>query len=192
MTRPRPKPESLLALLKSNRNAITVYGALRWLSGEKRQINTSRAAITEITRLHRSTITKAVTALHDGGWICRCRGHATNRRWYRITFASEEFFPCNGKTVPSARKKSSILRAGKPIPSAMSKDGENHPKRAKRLRRKNRPNSLEGVGASYGPAPSPTGGAERTPTQGALQHPENTECGGPAIPIAEILELTND
>ena len=187
------QPSPLLELLHADRNAITAYVALRLLAGGSRQVNTTRARITEVCGLHRNRITTAITALHEGGWIIRRRGHAPNRRWYRITFKSEGLFPWAAKTYPRARKNTRSPRAVKSDPSAASKVRENVPKRAKRLSRENGPNSLEGVGASYSPAPAPTGGAERTPTQGAFQHQETTDSdgGGPTRPITEILGLGN-
>ena len=193
MTRKRrhPAPWPLDKLLAADRSAGTVFLALVALAGGKRQVNCTRARITEVTRLHRSTITKAITALHDALWITRRRGHAVNRRWYRITLNVESAFPWTVKSGLRARRKPVAPRAVKTVPSAGSKEHENRPKRARRLGRENRPNSLEGVGDALQPSPLvPTGAGTAGIAQHAAQDTvRKQECDGPLIPIADALGL---
>lgn len=73
-------------LLAANRNTMTVYAALRWQSGEHRQLNTTRDRIAKVCGLHRETITDAIQALNQSGWVSVSYGRQGNRTWYRLTF----------------------------------------------------------------------------------------------------------
>lgn len=150
MPRGRTKsPIPLPDLLLLNRNAATVYAALRYLAGDKRQLRITRRRITEVCSLSKDVVTAAVTALHDGRWIVRRRGMMPGRRWYRITFPNVVTFPWAAKT--SLRKK----------PDAKTQAGKNRSKRARPLNQKNRSNPLGGIGQSPDARPSlPVGRAE--------------------------------
>lgn len=162
MTRIATLPE----LIAMNRNAATVYVALRWLACGKRQVCTTRAAITKVCGLHREGITAAMSALHDCGWIDKSYGTAKNRKWYRVTFGSKnDFFP---KAVKTGLREKSWTR-------------KNRPKGRSRLGRFSRLNSLERVGASLkAPAPLPMGrGGQGSPTTGNITAaPATEEVGG--------------
>lgn len=92
---PLPLPE----LLAMNRNAVTVYAALRSLAGERRQLFTTRRTIRELCGLSEDTISGAMTALGKAGWMCVNYGRQGRRTWYRLTFPVPGFFP-----VPAKRR----------------------------------------------------------------------------------------
>ena len=80
-------------LIKRYQPAFLVYGALRFLAGKKCYFSPTREQIRAVCGLHKDTITKGVTVLHEAGWIYRSYGREGLRRWYRITLPSPNFFP---------------------------------------------------------------------------------------------------
>ena len=76
-TRTTHAPWPLQALLERNRNAAAVYLALRWLAKGKKQVGTSREHIHRVTGFYKDTITVAMAALRDAGWI----GLSLDRQW---------------------------------------------------------------------------------------------------------------
>lgn len=80
-------------LLDANRNAITVFGALLWLAEGKRQVNPTRAKIRDVCHLSEDTISKAIGALKEGGWIILSKGWSGHVSWYRITLPEGCFLP---------------------------------------------------------------------------------------------------
>ena len=118
-------------LLEKNRNAMTVYSTLRWLAGDRRQLNTTRARINEVCGLHIQTISKAISALNESRWITLNYGRHQNRCWYRFTFPCERFFPlctektCTGKGSEGRNKRT---QRGRPLctkkTSALSKESK--------------------------------------------------------------------
>lgn len=142
-------PWPLPKLLAKNRNALTVYGVLRWLANDRRQLNTTRARITAVCGLHEDTISAAVAALGDAGWVSVGYGRQGNRTWYRLTFPVAGFFPVAGKTRH---------REG-------SGGQKNRPQGTARCGRKNRPPVRKYRGASppppAAPAASPPPGEEK-------------------------------
>ena len=98
-------------LIAADRNALTVYSALRWLAGDSRKLGTSRKRIRSAIGLSEKRITTAIHALKDAGWIRLHYGRATHRMWYRISFPKDAFFPVSRKTparkAPSRDKKAS-------------------------------------------------------------------------------------
>src|SRR5262249_23490665 len=101
MKRARPWP--LDKLLVANRNAGTVYSALRWLAGDARRLSTTRKRIAAICGLYRDKITAAMHALSDAAWLALNYGRNGNRAWYRISFPEAGFFPVSVKTRHSKR-----------------------------------------------------------------------------------------
>ena len=99
------KPWPLDSLLKANRNAAGVYLALRWLAGKKRCLATTRRRIAEICPMHEDTISKAMRALADAGWIVLNYGRAGGKQWYRVSFPAtkQQIFP--GAVETGHRKK---------------------------------------------------------------------------------------
>jgi len=92
-----PVPASLPDLLRLNRNAITVYAALRWMAGAKRQLGTGRKRIRGVCGLCAETITDAMTGLKEAGWIILNYGRKGNHTWYRITFPFDGLLPGKDK-----------------------------------------------------------------------------------------------
>ena len=127
----KPKPWTLPRVLAANRAAAAVYLAVLWLAGERRQVCTTRARIAEVCGLYRDTITNALKALDDGGWVRVRYGRAAGKRWYRLTLPKLPPFPWAAKT----RSREA------------SKTGKNPLKGTPRLSGKNPPYSLERVGA---------------------------------------------
>ena len=84
-------------LIAADRNALTVYSALRWLARDSRKLGTSRKRIRSAIGLSEKRITTAVHALKDAGWIRLHYGRATNRMWYRVSFPKDDFFPVRRK-----------------------------------------------------------------------------------------------
>jgi len=97
-------PKSLPDLLKMNRNALTVYGSLRWLSNERRQLNTTRRRIADVCHLSEKRITDAMQALHDGGWVSVNYGRQGIKTWYRLSFPVGRFSPVVRKTTHRERR----------------------------------------------------------------------------------------
>lgn len=87
-----------------NRNALTVYAVLRWLSGSKRQLSTTRARIAAECGLHKETISAAMQSLRAGRWLSLRYGRYGSKSWYRITFPGTGFFPLSA-SIPCGRKK---------------------------------------------------------------------------------------
>jgi hypothetical protein len=97
------KPTRLLA---TNRNAMTVYGSLLWIAEERRQLNTTRRAISKVCGLHEETITQAMTALNESGWVTVNYGRQGAKTWYRLSFPVPSFFPVPGKNPHREGSKS--------------------------------------------------------------------------------------
>ena len=95
----RRAPWPLPKLLAESRNALTVYGALRWLAGDARQLFTTRRKVRDVCGLAEDTISEAMTALDKAGWVRVGYGRQGNRTWYRLTFPVPGFFP-----VPAKRR----------------------------------------------------------------------------------------
>ena len=117
----KPTPWPVPELLQHNRNAALLYLALRWLAGDSRQLNTTRAGIADVCGLHRETITKAMNTLHEAGWVVRNRGHAKGRRWYRITFPSKTLFPWAVETGSNNVGSTRALRPVRPAQGRRAK-----------------------------------------------------------------------
>jgi len=149
------RPWPLPRLLAANHNTITVYAALRWLSGEKRQLNTTRQRIAEVCGLHEDTITAAIRTLADAHWIALNYGRAGHRIWYRLSFPVAGFFPVAVQTG---------LRDG-------SSGGQNRPQGTVPCGRSNRPHPLKGIGAVPAAAPSPLSGGASAPAPNLREHP---------------------
>ena len=104
MTRRRsPVPWSLGRLLEADRNALTVYGSLRWLSGSSRRLCCTRGRIKNVCNLHKDTITKAMKALNESRWVIVNYGRERNRIWYRLSFPTTDFFSVAEKSGPRAK-----------------------------------------------------------------------------------------
>ena len=174
MSRPRRRhPWALPKLLAGNRNALTVYGTLRWLSGESRRYATTRQRIADVCGLSLRSIGEAVQALDEAGWLTVNYGRQGLKSWYRLTFPVVGFFPVVRKTYHSK-------------PKSVSK---NIPQQTVCCGTKNIPHTLKGIGACTAPPLTPTGGAACTP---ALVPPVPSDSdAGPVRPIVEILGLNN-
>jgi hypothetical protein len=98
------RPKSLPDLLKMNRNAGTVYLALRSLSGERRQLNTTRQRITNLIHLSEKRISQAMQALDECGWVKVNYGRQGIKSWYRLSFPVGDFLPVVTKTTYRGRK----------------------------------------------------------------------------------------
>ena len=99
---------TLPELMEMNRNAATVYLALRWLANDGRQLNTTRPRIAEVCGLSLRLISRAVHALRDSGWIRMSRGWQQKpplRAWYRVSFPAQDLFPVGRKTTHKGRKR---------------------------------------------------------------------------------------
>ncbi len=133
------KAWKLPRLMMANRNAMTVYAALRWLAGDKRQWNGTRARISAVCRIRDlDTISAAVGALADARWIALNYDRDGRRQWYRITFPVPDFFP-----VPeNIRHRDARLNRKNPAQGTV------------RCTRKNRAHSHKGVGAVPDHAPA--------------------------------------
>ena len=93
-------PWTLAQLSAANRSAVVIYAALRWLSGDKRQLNTTRRKIAAITGMHKDTITKAIGTLREAGWVTGGIGSDGRWRWYQLSFPQKSFFPRAAETGP--------------------------------------------------------------------------------------------
>lgn len=102
MNKARPLPE----LLKLNRNAATVYMALRWIAGERRQLNITRDKIRAVCGLHIRRISEAMAALDECGWVVVNYGRHGIKTWYRLSFPVGQIFPVCMKTAHRERKVS--------------------------------------------------------------------------------------
>lgn len=174
MTRPRRStPWAIPKLLAANRNALTVYAVLRFLAGDSRRYSTTRQRIADVCGLSLRAIGFAVQALNEAGWLTLNYGRQGIKTWYRLTFPVVGFLPVVRKTYHSKRKSVS----------------KNIPQQTVCCGTKNIPHPRKGVGATR-PAPTPTGGAERTP---ALVPPvPNDSDAGPVRPISEWLAETRN
>ena len=141
------KPTPLPELLERNRNAATVYLALRCLSGERRRLSTTRARIAALCWLSPKRISEAMTALDECGWVAVNYGRAGIKRWYRLTFPMGHFLPMVTKTTLSKCKVGV----------------KNDPKQTVCYGDKNDPLSLKRD--SDAPTPSPIGSAGRSPVE---------------------------
>lgn len=185
-----PPPLPLTDLIKKYRLAFVVYGVLREMAGSKRQLNRTRRKLAERCGMDKKTISRAVSVLHDAGWIIREYGSRPeqNRKWYRITLAFDEFLPLvsatshscvnssakspqaaadgadgNGQTAPQA---TSPPKTHATDPSAVTSDPSNGSKGCAPLDPSDGSNSLERVVGGGPPSAPPTlrcGLAEGTP-----------------------------
>lgn len=161
-------PDELLA---ANRNAMTVYGVLRWLSGERRQLATTRKSIRGVCRLSEDTISEAMTALDSAGWVSVGYGREGVRTWYRLTFPVADFFPVPAKGRHRKGKVSRKKAAQRASPCTGKKA-------APSLRK----------GAACADAPSaPHGASVPAPGQGEDRDPiDGPAPGEPIIKIADL------
>ena len=143
----KPKPWTLPRVLAANRAAAAVYLAVLWLAGERRQVCTTRARIKAVCGLCPETITGAVQALNDAGWIKLAYGRAAGKRWYRLTLPKLPPFPWAEKTRSREPKLPPFPWAEKTRSREASKTGKNPLKGTPRLSGKNPPYSLKRVGA---------------------------------------------
>jgi len=117
MTATWPLPK----LLTANRNALTVYAALRWLAGDSRRLCTTRARIGDACGLYRDTITAALQALDAAGWVRLRYGRAGTRTWFRLSFPGAGFFPVPAKT----RHRKAAATGKNPTQETISCGGKN-------------------------------------------------------------------
>ncbi len=95
------------SLLAENRNAMTVYSALRWMAGDRLQWCATRARIREVCGLGERAIGKAMQALNGAGWIKLAYGRSGQVTWYRVSFIKSEFFPVVRKAHHRGRRGTS-------------------------------------------------------------------------------------
>jgi hypothetical protein len=107
--KPVPAPWPLPKLLDTNRNAVTVYCAVRWLAGNRRRLSTTRATIKSVCGLSPKCISAAMTVLDAAGWVVVNYGRLGDQCWYRLSFPrrASEFFPVGRKTTHRKRKSRS-------------------------------------------------------------------------------------
>ena len=125
------KPWPLPKLLGQNRCAITVYAALRWLSGDVRRLETTRDRITEVCGLHRDTISAAMKVLDKAGWVRLNYGRAGTRTWYRLSFPVQAFFP---ETGPSGHRKAKFAPFPGAVGTGSRREGGNGQNRSQEAR----------------------------------------------------------
>lgn len=148
------RPKSLPDLLTMNRNAGTVYIALRWLSGERRQLNTTRRRIADVCRISSKRISQAMQALDECGWVRVNYGRQGIKTWYRLSFPVGGFLPVVTKTTYRERKVVD----------------KNDPQGTRPCGDENDPHTLKGIGRPTAPplCPSGQGGAA---THQSEEHP---------------------
>ena len=164
-------PWSLPELLKADRNAITVYVALRYLSGTKRQITTTRAGITAVCGLHKQTITKAMNVLGKANWVKVRYRHEPGRQWYALSFPKRFFYEDDFFGLIGSHPR----RKNRP-----------HRERSMRTKKTTSPPSGDRGGQTV-PAPSPTGERGRT-TPDTTQ----TTTGNPTTEMCEPTPIVLD
>ncbi len=155
------QPWPLPKLLERDRNAATVYAAIRWLAGNSRRLGATRERIAAVCGLYRDTISAAMHALAEAGWLTLNYGRQGVRTWYRLSFPVSGFFPVSAKPRYSKR-----AATGKnPLQQTVSCVGKNPT-----LSRKGegRPSRLT-----------------RTDTLAGVE--ENAPESGPLVPIVELL-----
>jgi hypothetical protein len=186
MSRRRRPPWPLPKLLKMNRNAVTIYISLRWLAGDRRQLNTTRAGIKAVCSLGVKTISAAMQALSDARWIRLNYGRYENKSWYRITFPCDTFFSLQG--APRRRNPS----RAKKTPQGPPREGRKTPHRGVRpCRAKNDLHTLKGIGASLQPPPLTAdaggGSGPPAPDTGTYTGQENNAEHGEGRLIVDIV-----
>ncbi len=112
------KPWPFPKLVKASRCAVILYAALRYLAGDRRQLNTTRQRIRDACGLHPDSTTEAMKALDAAGWVKLRRGYANERRWYRLTFPTVAVFPWGVIDRSSAGKKRKRLNGQRPSKGA--------------------------------------------------------------------------
>lgn len=157
---------SLDDLLAADRNAATVYIAIRWLAAGRRRWQGTRKTLAGVCGLHRQTITKAVAALAEGGWLTLSYGRRGGKSWYELTF---------GEAV--------LPEAGKTVPCGASNRRKNRPQSRVVRERKNRPPFSIEKDASAGRAAA-GGGPAPASGQGGDPRPEKDD--GPFVDLAAI------
>jgi len=115
--RPWPLPK----LLATNRNALTVYGVLKFIAGEARRCSATRQRIADVCGLSLRTIGDAVGVLNEARWLAVNYGRQGMKTWYRFTFPVVGFFPVVRKTTHS-KGKSMSKNDTQQIVSCMSKN----------------------------------------------------------------------
>src|SRR5262249_20708585 len=99
------EPWPLPKLMKANRNAMTVFGALWWMAKGKRQLSTTRKSISKVSGIRDfERISTAMHALNDAGWLSLAYGCNGKRTWYRITIANFGHPTWPGKAASRARR----------------------------------------------------------------------------------------
>ena len=169
----RRAPWPLPKLLATSRNALTVYGTLRYLAGDTRQLSTTRGRIRAVCGLSEDTVSQAMTALDKAGWVRVGYGRFGNRTWYRLVFPVPGFFPCTGKkAAQGGARQPAKRRHREPVPCTGKKAAH----------------SLKGVGpVPVGPYRLPADGPTPGHHIGApVARSQDLEQDGPARPIADI------
>ena len=152
MSTPKHDPWPLPRLLKADRNAATVYLALRVLASGRPQVNTTRRRIRDVCGLHERRVTAAVRALADAGWLTLRYGRSGKRTWYRLTLL--DVLALWVRKRPSGNYATPLaLRARKRPSARATKVYENDPQRAARCGYENDPHPLEGIGRAPSPRP---------------------------------------
>lgn len=108
-SRSRPAAQSLRSpllaseVIKTYKPALLVYAALRELAGGQRQFRGTRRTIAVLIKMDLKTITKSIKVLAEARWVQVSYGTrpAQARKWYRITFASDDFLPYATVSVPA-------------------------------------------------------------------------------------------
>lgn len=103
----RRRAISLPRLLARHPHAITVYAAVRWLAGDRRQISPTRSQIADVCYRSERLVGAALGALHEAGWIRLNYGRDGKRTWYRISFPVVGFWPVVSKTAHRDRARMS-------------------------------------------------------------------------------------
>lgn len=95
------KPWSILRLVSKCKSSPAVFLALMELASERgsAQIRLNRDDIHAKTGLYKDTISAAMWALHEAGWIRLTTAFIPGRRWYRVTIPG---LVSTGKTRSSA------------------------------------------------------------------------------------------
>ncbi len=102
MNMSNPAIQACRELAAASKHAGNILVILWALSNGKRQVNVTRITLCDISGLHKSTITTAMHALHDCGFIRRAYGCVPGRKWYRVTLLAS---PWAVKTVSREARK---------------------------------------------------------------------------------------
>lgn len=174
----KPKPWKLDRLLAECRHAGAVYLAVRWLAGDRRQFSPNRATIAAVCGLSERTVGKAITTLHDAGWIHRAYGReGSARRWYRLSWSQSELFPMVRKTDRRERVTRPGTRQGN-SPTVRKTDhreaswvSQNVPKGTVPYGAPNVPTPLKGSGVPTAPPASAVAAGGATPLESHTKQP---------------------